>query len=312
MRIVLTGSIAVDRIMVFSGRFKDVIQPDKLHVLSLSLLLDELKETRGGVAANIAYNLGLLSEKPLLLGSVGENGREYMEGLAKLGVNCSQVHYSQRPTASFSVITDQDNCQVGGFYAGAMSDAASLNFRQFADDQTLFVISPHDPDQMARQVKEAKQLGLRLVYDVGQQANNIGADEIRAGIEAAELLIVNDYEMGVITQKTGWTQDQIIAKLKTCVVTLGDQGCQVYSNGSIHQVAAVRVEKVVDPTGAGDAFRAGFVYGYVRDWTPETCAQLGATVATFALEKTGTQEHTFTKEDVALRYQSQYSDDLVF
>jgi adenosine kinase len=312
MQIVVTGSIAVDRIMVFAGRFKDVIQPDKLHVLSLSLLLDELKETRGGVAANIAYSLALLGEKPVLLGAVGANGREYMGELARLGVDCDQVHYSQLPTASFSVITDQDDCQVGGFYPGAMGDAESLSFKPFVGDPVLFVLSPHDPQQMARQVDEAKQLGLRLVYDVGQQANNISGEDIRAGIEAAELVIVNDYEMGVMVEKTGWTQTEIAKKLKVCVITLGDQGCHILTEGQTLEVPAVKVNQVIDPTGAGDAFRAGFLYGYVRDWPLETAARLGATVATFALGQAGTQEHHFTKSEVALRYQSQYSEDLIW
>ncbi len=302
MQVILTGSIAIDRIMLFKGRFADVIQPDKLRVLSLSLLLDELQETDGGVAANIAYSLGLLGDQPVVLGSVGKNGQPYMQKLARLGAQIDHVHYSDRPTASFSVITDLDNCQVGGFYPGAMSDAASLTFQPWRDQSPLIVISPHDPDQMRHQVAECRSHNLRLFYDVGQQANNISPADIRAGIEAAELLIVNDYELGVITSKTGWSQAEILQKVSVCVVTLGENGCDVYLDGQLQHQPAAAVTSVVDPTGAGDAFRAGFIYGYVRGWKPLKCARLGAIVACFAIEQRGTQSHSFTHDEVETRY----------
>jgi len=308
MQIILSGSIAIDRIMVFKGRFTDVIQPDKLKVLSVSLLLDELRETDGGVAANIVYSLGQLGEQPVLLGSVGENGHQYMAKLKSLGVDIHHVHYSSKPTASFSVMTDLDNCQVGGFYPGAMSDAASLTLQPWFGTDALVVVSPHDPDQMRAQVAECQANKLRLFYDVGQQANNVSAEDIKAGIEAAEVMIVNDYEMGVITSKTGWSQAEIIQKLKVCVVTLGENGCVVYCKGQEHQQAAARVQTVVDPTGAGDAFRAGFIHGYVRGWEPLKCARLGAIVACFAIEQPGTQSHRFTIEDVKKRYLEAFNE----
>ena len=306
MKLILSGSIAIDRIMVYPGKFIDVIQPDKLHVLSISLLLEELQETRGGVAANIAYSLALLGEKPVLYGSVGDNARGYMDDLAGMGIDTSLVHYSEKPTAAFTVMTDQTDCQIGGFYSGAMGDAASLSVERFKDDDILMVVSPHDPVQMARQVAECKQLGKRLFYDVGQQASNIGADDIRSGIEAAELLIVNDYEMGVLEQKTGWSAADIKSKVKVCVVTLGEQGCVVSTAGKEEKISAAKVGKVVDPTGAGDAFRAGFLYGYIRNYKPTVCAQLGAVTAVYAVEHKGTQGHSFTLPEIQNRYQASY------
>lgn len=233
--IVLTGSVSFDRIMVFPGRFSEVIQPDKLHVLSISVLLDELKESRGGVAANIAYALALLAEQPILYASVGENARAYMGELAELGVQTQHVHYSKLPTATFTVMTDRDDCQVGGFYPGAMSDAQGLKLKQFQAQHPLVVISPHDPAQMARQVAECHSLSLPMVYDIGQQVSNVSADDLRAGVEAAQVLIVNDYEMGVLMAKTGWSHAAISKRVPVVVVTLGAQGCEVFTKGQKNQ-----------------------------------------------------------------------------
>jgi adenosine kinase len=311
MNVVLTGSIAIDRIMVFPGKFADVIQPDKLHVLSISVLLDKLQDTPGGIAANIAYTLALLGDRPILYGSVGESARTYMSNLTQVGVDTSRVHYSALPTATFTVMTDQQDCQVGGFYPGAMGDAASLTLQPWAqDDEVLIVISPHDPGQMARQVKESVTFKKRLFYDVGQQAINIPAEDIKAGIEAAELLIVNDYEMGVLEQKTGWTQAEIVAQVKLCVVTLGEKGCVLLTTEKEENVSAVPVKQVADPTGAGDAFRGGFLYGYLRGWPAAHCARLGAVTAAYAVEQLGTQSHTFSPTAVAERYQAVYKENV--
>ncbi len=306
MKLIITGSIAIDRIMTYDGRFADVIQPDKLHILSISVLLSNLRETRGGVAANISYTLALLGEKPLLYGSVGQNAAEYMGALERMGIDTSLVHFSSLPTATFSVITDKSDCQVGGFYSGAMSDAKSLSIESFKDDDVFVVISPHDPAQMAIQARECKKLKKRMCYDIGQQASNVSGKDIKEGIEACELLIVNDYEMGVLTEKTGWSQDKIISLVKTTVVTLGEKGCIIWSDGKKRLVPSVKVKAVQDPTGAGDAFRAGFLYGYVRDIDPVVCTQLGVTAASFSIETRGTQEHHFTKEQFRERYEKQF------
>jgi adenosine kinase len=306
MNIVLSGSIAIDRIMLYDGRFADVIKPEKLHVLSLSVLLKELRETHGGVAANIAYTLSLLGEKPILYGSVGTNAREYMDLLATRGIDTSLVHYSKLPTATFSVITDKADCQVGGFYPGAMSDASGLSIKEFADQDVFVVISPHDPDQMAVQVEECKKMKKKYFYDVGQQVSNISGKDLRAGIDGASLLITNDYEMGVIEEKTGWSHDEILAKVETVVVTLGEKGSTVWYKGKKESVSSYMHVKVLDPTGAGDAFRAGFLFGYLRGVEPEACAKLGSISAAFCIESHGTQEHFFTKDQFKERYKQQF------
>jgi adenosine kinase len=312
MQPLLSGSLAVDQIMSFDGLYEDMIQPEKLHVLSISMLIQELKRTQGGIAGNIAYSLALLGETPILFSSIGEDQRAYMEKLAKMGVDISAVHFSQLPSATFTVLTDRNDCQVGGFYPGAMSDASSLSIEKFADKDVFVVISAHDPAQMKKQVAECKKLGKRLFYDVGQQAINIAGEDIREGIEAAELLIVNDYEMGILVQKTGWSEVEIRAKVKTCVVTLGEKGCEIFQGEKKESVGVCAVDKMVDPTGAGDAFRAGFVYGYLRGWELKNCAQLGAVVASFAIEQVGTQEHHFTPTELSARHESAFHEPLSF
>lgn len=299
MRLILTGSIAIDRILNFPGKFVDLIQPDKLHVISVSVLIERLKDTRGGIAANIGYTLALLGEKPVLLGAVGKEAKPYMKDLHTLGINIKHVHYSSLPTASFTVMTDISDCQVGGFYPGAMSDSKTLIFSEFDPKKDFLVISPHDPVAMRRQVKEAKKRKFRYFYDVGQQVINISSEDITNGVNGAELLIVNDYEMGVIEKKTGMAQKEILKKVKVVVVTLGEKGSQFYVEGKPGKVVAVPIKKVIDPTGAGDAFRGGFLYGYNKGWDIETCCQLGSITATFAISKQGTQEHHFTKEQIA-------------
>lgn len=307
MKIVLCGSFAVDRIMTFDGRFKEMIQPDKLHVLSLSIILNNLKDTPGGTGANIGYSLALMGEQPVLLCAVGPNTKDYEERLAGLGIDMSRVHHSQKPTASFTVMTDLDNCQVGGFYPGALADSEPLTLSQFKDEETFVVVSSTDPSQMRSNVAECKELGLRLFYDVSQQVSNSPVEDLKAGIETAELLIVNDYELTVLAQRTGQSEQAIKDQVKVCVITLGAEGSEIYRDGtSVSKIKAAKPKAVADPTGAGDAFRAGFLYGYVRGWELPVCAQLGSITAVYAIEKLGTQEHTFTPEELLARYQENY------
>ncbi len=309
MKIILTGSMAIDQIMTFDGHFKDQIQPDKLHVLSISVLVKSLRRTDGGVAGNIAYTLGLLGEKPLLLVSIGSEGKAYIKKLTKLGVDTSQVHFSQLPTATFSVLTDRDNCQVGGFYPGAMDDGDDLTLRSVADDDSLVVISPNSPKYMVGYIKQCARLKKRIFFDLGQQILALTKADLIAGLKVSQILIVNDYEFGMILTKTGLTKSQVLKNLHVCVITYGADGVEVYERSHQYQpvkIKAVQVENPVDPTGAGDAFRAGFLYGYVRAWSAEDCARLGCTVAAYAVETIGTQEFEFTWPQLQKRYMKTY------
>jgi adenosine kinase len=310
--IVISGSIAIDRIMGFEGRYSDHIHLKKLDSLSISIFLKELKDAYGGVGANIAYSLALLGEEPVLVGSVGKDALLYMEKLAHDGVNITHVYESALPTASFNVITDSDQNQVGGFYPGAMFDSSALTFAPWKDKNPIVVVSPHDPKAMKRQVEECKKWDLRLCYDIGQQVSNLPGDEMRAGVEAAEILILNDYELTVLSEKTGLSVKEIKSRVPIVITTLGKDG-SVIEGAKVNAPITIGVAKpkqVADPTGAGDAFRSGFLYGYARGWPLKTSAQLGAVCGTYAIESVGTQSHTFTTAEIMARYQDAFKEEL--
>lgn len=298
--------------MRFSGNYSDYIHPDKIDSLSISIFLEQQQDARGGVGANIAYTLALLGDEPILLGAVGEDAREYMADLARIGIDTSYVHFSTLPTAAFNVITDESNNQVGGFYPGAMFDSASLTFNEWQGKDIVAVVAPHDPVAMRRQIAECKKLGMKLCYDIGQQVSNTDGDVLTEGIAAATVLILNDYEMSVLSKKTGMTIAAIKAKVPVVITTYGERGSAIEgaSVESPIEVGIVLPSDVKDPTGAGDAYRAGFLYGYAREWGLKQAGQLGATCATYAIECVGTQAHHFTKSAIAKRYFETYDEEI--
>jgi adenosine kinase len=298
--------------MNFSGRYADHIRTEKINSLSISIFLENLVDTHGGVGANIAYSLALLGETPVLVGAVGKDALLYMEKLAHHGVDITHVFESNLPTASFNVITDSDQNQVGGFYPGAMFDSDALSFAPWEDDNAIVVVSPHDPKAMKRQVEEAKTHGLRLMYDIGQQVSNLPGDEMAAGVDAAHILILNDYEMTVLSEKTGKSIEEIKRQVPIVITTLGKDG-SVIEGKDVPEAIKIGVatpKQVADPTGAGDAFRAGFLYGLARDWPLAQAAQLGAVCGTYAIEASGTQSHFFTAKEIAKRYEDAFNQPL--
>ena len=309
--LVVCGSIAIDRIMNFSGNYHELIDANKLEVLSLSVLVDSLNVSEGGIGANIAYYLAGLGEAVTLLGSVGNDALDYVNRLKGLGIDTSGVHFSALATASFNVLTDAGGNQVGGFYPGAMSDAQSLSFEPYGSpgNNTLACISAHDPATMLRQIEECARLKIRLFYDPGQQVSNVSGDDLRRGVETAEALIVNEFEMSVLTKKTGWSEDEIRTKVPVVIITHGKHGSAINGTRVLKPltVGIAKPDKIVDPTGAGDAYRAGFLYGYLRQWDVQQCAQLGSVVASFALEQHGPQAQ-ISREQVTQRYQQTFNE----
>ncbi len=309
-QLVICGSIAVDRIMNFPGRYRDLIKPDKLHVLSLSVLLDKLEDSRGGIGANITTALARLGEQPVLLGSVGADAKGYIDDLQALGIDTSGVHFSHLSTASFNVITDAEDSQVAGFYQGAMSDAETLSFQPWQDKAAIAMICAHNPAAMNRQVAECRDFGLRLVYDPGQQVADPATD-LAAGLAAAEVLFVNDYERSVLAERVGLSPEQLAARLPIMITTLGKAGSIIEGQqvATPLQIGIAKPAQVVDPTGAGDAYRAGFLYGYLRQWDLRACGQLGSTVASFIVEQHGTQRQ-FSKPEITERYQATFNQEI--
>lgn len=310
--IVLSGSIAVDRIMNFSGKYRDLISPDKLHVLSLSVLVDKLQDSPGGNAANIAVACAQLGNQPTLLGSVGHDARDYIQRMANQGVMTDYVHYSDLPTATFNVMTDSEGSQVGGFYPGAMHDtAARLGLERFQNENAVVVLSPHNPSMMNRQVQQCREYGLKLIYDPGQQVSDMSPDFLRAGIEAAEILILNDYEMGLLCKRLETTEQEIKTKVPIVITTLGEHGSIIEGKDIEHsiKIGSAKLDEMIDPTGAGDAYRAGFLHGYVRNWELQACGQLGSVVASFVIEEHGTQA-VLSKQAIAIRYKETFGEEI--
>jgi adenosine kinase len=309
-QLIICGSIAIDRIMNFSGKYRDLIKPEKLHALSLSTLLDKLEDSRGGTGANIAYNIAMLGENPVLLGSVGADAKAYLEDLSNLGIDTSNIHHSELATASFNVITDSEDSQVGGFFQGAMSDSQSLSFASWQGKDAVVMICAHNPEAMNRQARECQQYGLKLVFDPGQQVSDPAVD-LGTGVSAAEIVLVNDYELGVLCEKLATDPQQLKTKVPILVTTMGKDG-SIIEGTSLPEplnISAAKPKQVLDPTGAGDAYRAGFLYGYLRQWDLRICGQLGSVVSSFIVEQHGTQRQ-FSKQQIMDRYKENFNEEV--
>ena len=314
MRIAVTGSIATDYLMTFNGRFADQVLPEQIHRLSLSFLADELDRRRGGVAANIAFGMAQLGEQPILVGAVGSDWTDYEAWLARHGVDTSGVRVSDlRHTARFFCTTDSEQCQIATFYPGAMSEARDIELGPIASRAgglDLVVVSPNDPEAMHRHTEEARALGIPFVADPSQQLSSLDGDQIRALVDGAEFLITNDYEAALIENKTGWSTDDVLGHVGTRITTHGAKGCVIQRRGEADiEVPVVPEERKADPTGVGDAFRAGFLSGRAWGLGLERCAQIGTLLATYVLETVGTQEYEVGPEAFLARLAWTYGDE---
>jgi len=310
MRIVITGSIAYDYIMAFPGRFRDHILPDKLDSLALSFLVDTLTKQRGGVAPNIAYTLALLGGQSAILATAGQDFPEYCAWLEAHGIDTSPIKViPELFTASFFASTDQVSGQIALFYPGAMAQASQVSFHDLPYRPDFAMISPDDPAAMAKHLRECLELGIPYAYDVSWQLARLAADEIREGIRGCQMLIVNDYEMGLITDKTGIKETDPALKGKIVVVTRGEKGVTIFDEaGGRYDISAVPPSSVADPTGAGDAFRGGLLRGMAAGWGWELAGQMGALAATYCLEHTGTQNHAYSRAEFVQRFREHFED----
>ena len=311
MDVVVTGSIAYDYLMTFPGRFVEHILPDQLDNISLSFLVDEMRRQRGGCAANIAYNLALLGEHPRLMGTVGQDFGEYRAWLEEHGVDTSLTRDElDLFTASFFVNTDQDGNQIASFYTGAMARARELSIHDLDAGQVdLVTISPNDPEAMVKYPAECQELGISYLYDPSQQIIRLSGEDLRAGLEGCDLLIVNEYEFGMLQEKTGQSAESIrSAPARACVVTLGAEGTRIWANGDIYDVPIVPPERMDDPTGVGDAFRAGFIKGLALNLSWDLAGKMGALAATYTLEQPGPQSHHYTPAEFVARFREHFDD----
>jgi adenosine kinase len=309
MNLVITGSIAYDYLMTFPGRFRDNILPDQLDRISLSFLVDSMVRQRGGIAANIAYTLGLLGERPLVMATVGEDFDEYRAWLEKNGVDTSAIKtIPELFTASFFVNTDENNAQIASFYAGAMARAHELRFADLPQQTDLVVISPNDPQAMIQYVKECHHLQIPYLYDPSQQIVRLEANDLIEGIEGCLALLANDYELGLIVEKTGFDLETIGRSASFIIITRGEHGADLYTGEDFITIPAVPPKQIADPTGVGDAFRGGFLKGYLHGLSLERCGQMGALAATYCLENSGTQGHHFDLRTFIQRFREHFED----
>lgn len=317
MTVAVTGSMAFDYIMSFPGKFADHILPDQIEILSVSFLVDSMRRERGGTAGNMAYNLALLDQPCLLMATVGQDAPEYIAGLQERGVDVSGVlNLSTDFTASFFVSTDKSNNQIASFYTGAMAKAGRISFHsQDYEAIELAIISPNDPEAMVKYVKECKELNIPYVYDPSQQIPRLSAEQLVEGIDGAKILIVNDYEFEMIKKNTALSDHDIQQKVETLIVTQGERGALIRTNKDkaqgVHQdydIPVATPTRIADPTGVGDAFRAGLITGLMRGYSWEVCGRLGSVAAIYVLEQHGTQRHSYNRKQFAERYRQAFGD----
>jgi adenosine kinase len=313
VRIAVTGSIATDHLMSYPGRFAEQLVADRLQQVSLSFLVDELEVRRGGIAANITFGLGQLGVVSALVGAVGRDFDDYRSWLERHGVDTGSVHISEtKHTARFLCTTDTDHNQIASFYAGAMAEAREIELKPVADrlgGLDVVVISANDPNAMLRHTEECRDRGYRFLADPGQQLARMDGAEIRKLVEGAEYLFTNEYEHGLLLQSTGWTHSDVLERVGSWVTSLGPKGVQVESKSDpTLEVTPPKEKQKGDPTGVGDALRAGFLAGLTHDLGLERSLQLGCTLATVSLETDGPQEYQVERESFVARIAEAYGD----
>lgn len=313
MRIAVTGSIATDHLMRFEGRFADSLVVDQLDKISLSFLVEDLEVRRGGVAANIAFGLGCLGLRPLLVGAVGRDFVDYRSWLDRHGVDCSPVHVSDlRHTARFICTTDTAHAQIASFYAGAMSEAREIELGPVAGrsgDLDLVVVSANDPEAMLRHTDECRARGFPFAADPSQQLAWMHGEQIRLLVDGAAYLFTNEYEAALTEQKTGWSAPEVLDRVGVRVTTLGPRGVRVERRGvSPVLVGCPPEDGRADPTGVGDGFRAGFLAGLAWGLSLQRCAEVGSMLATYVIETVGTQEYQLSRAGFLDRLAGAYGD----
>jgi adenosine kinase len=302
MHIIISGSLAYDRIMSFPGHFSDHILPDKIHVLNVCFQVNGMKEKYGGTAGNIAYSLALMGERPTISATIGQDYARYFEWLAKNGISTELIRIIKEEfTAGAYITTDLADNQITGFNPGAMQYPAGFDFDNLKPDDALFIVSPGNMDDMIHYPAACRERGIDYIFDPGQSLPVWDAKDLLNAIKGSRILIANDYEVELIVNKIERTRTELLAITGAIITTLGEAGSQVLTaNGEIH-IPAAKNRQVLDPTGAGDAYRAGLASGLARGLDIVQGAKMGSVCASFAVECYGTQEHTFTADEFTER-----------
>jgi adenosine kinase len=312
MAIIISGSLVYDHIMNFPDRFKNHILPDNIHILNVCFTVEKLGKSKGGTAGNIAYNIKLLGGDPSVISSVGHDGGEYVDYFKKLGIGTDRITSDGKLfTASCYITTDLDDNQITAFYNGALGSASDIKFGKKEKKPNWSIISPTEKGVMLKHLVQCKALGIKSIFDPGQQIPSFSEKELRNSIFQADVLIGNDYEIKMIMKRTELSKKEILGKTEIVVTTYGERGSRIDTrDGQEILVEACRPKKIEDPTGAGDAYRAGFLLGLDRGCNLRQCGRLGSVAASYAIEKYGTQKHSFSFVEFKRRYKASYREDV--
>jgi adenosine kinase len=303
MSIFVSGSLAYDYIMDFPDSFKNHILPDQLHILSVSFMVNRLEKSLGGTAGNIAYTIKLLNGEPVVASALGPDSSDYMTRFKKLGINTQSIIEDEKLlTASAYITTDRDDNQITAFYPGPLERAKELVIEKISPRPSLALISPTNKEAMVQHARTCKELGIKVVFDPGQQIIAFTGEELQQMVRLSHLVIGNDYEMKLLEERTGWKPADLLKETQIIITTLGEKGAVIATSEGAIEIAPCKPASVDDPTGAGDAWRAGFCVAYEKGLPLKTCGQMGSVAASFAIETFGTQAHTFTKEEFNDRY----------
>lgn len=302
--ILISGSIAYDQIMNFPDLFRNHFVADKLHNINVSFNVSEHNEHFGGTAGNIAYNLKLLGEKPQILATAGKDFERYEKHLKALDIGTDSIHRNQEKSTSFAyILTDQGDNQISGFHLGA----GATPYGKFpVEDAVLAIIGPGNFDDMQKLPEACREAKVPFFFDPGQVIPMLPIETLQKGFEGAAAVFGNDYEFSMLSNRLGWSEKEMLERTTMLVITLGEKGTRIVTKLEEKTVPAVIAREVVDPTGAGDSYRAGFIKGFIQKKTPEECARLGSTTAVYCVETGGTQEHRFSMDDVKTRYTENY------
>lgn len=309
MKIYISGSMAYDRIMDFPGKFSDHILPDKIHILNVCFTVNGMVEKFGGTAGNIAYSLSLLNEKPVILATIGKDYENYFHWLKKNGISAEGLKIIEEEfTAGAYITTDKADNQITGFNPGAMKYPSNYKFNSVESEDSIALLAAGNLHDMAEYAKEYKLRGIDYICDPGQSLTAWDRKALAEWIDGSKILISNDYELELVMKMTGTDKKGLLGMTEIIITTFGEKGSLVSTSDFEVSIPAVKVSEVVDPTGAGDAYRAGLIKGLIMGKGIETAAKMGAVAATYAIEKYGTQEHYFTYEEFVERYKSNFGE----
>ena len=306
MSALICGSMAYDTIMVFPDQFKNHILPDKVHILNVSFLVPRMRREFGGCAGNIAYNLRLLGDDPIPMATVGQDFGPYRAWFTEHGIRMDQIReLPELFTAQAFITTDLDDNQITAFHPGAMMRSHENHVRD-VPGVTFGIVAPDGRDAMLQHASEFKAAGIPFIFDPGQALPLFNGEEFRHFIEQADYVVVNDYESSLLRERTGWDEATIASKVRAFIVTQGPNGSRIHTREAVHDIPPAHERRITDPTGCGDAYRAGLIFGLMRDYDLPTCGRMASLMGALKIEHPGTQNQRFTYTEFAEQFRQQF------